>query len=226
MVLPNDHLSFYQFDRSRGSPALQKFFTEELAGTLVSDFWAAYGSVESGDKQKCWAHLLRELDAPKEPPGEDWDRFGRRVRRLFKEAVALRTQRGELDQGDYELAATRLERRAAELAAEDWQSPDARRLATRCARHAGELFTFLWREGVDPTNNLAEREVRPAVAMRKNSYQNASPSGAQTQAVLMSVLRTLKRRGHNPLAALTEAVSHYAANGKLPPITDSVASDR
>ncbi|MGL4513747.1 MAG: IS66 family transposase, partial [Lacipirellulaceae bacterium] len=122
-------------------------------------------------------------------------------------------------------AVSRLERRAAELAAEDWESPDARRLADRCARHAGELFTFLWHDGVDPTNNLAEREVRPAVQIRKNSYQNASPSGAQTQAVLMTVLRTLKRRGHNPLAALTKAVYHYAATGSLPPLPTASASD-
>ncbi|TWT99794.1 Transposase IS66 family protein [Botrimarina colliarenosi] len=48
--------------------------------------------------------------------------------------------------------------------------------AGRCARHAGELFTFLWRENVDPTNNHAERKVRPALSMRKNSYQNAGPA--------------------------------------------------
>jgi transposase len=220
----NAEVTFYQIDRSRGSPALQKFFTEEFSGTLVTDFWAAYGAVESGDKQKCWAHLLRELDAPKEPPGKDWERFGKRVRRLFKEAIGLRAKRGELAEADSDLAVSRLERRAAELAAEDWESPDARRLATRCAKHAGELFTFLWHDSVDPTNNHAEREVRPAVLIRKNSYQNASPSGATTQAVLMTVLRTLKRRGHNPLAALTQAVSHYAATGEMPPIPTLAAS--
>jgi transposase len=42
----------------------------------------------------------------------------------------------------------------------------------------------------------------------------------------MTVLRSLKRRGHNPLAALTHAVSHYAANGELPPLPTSVAADR
>lgn len=84
----------------------------------MSDFWAAYGAVESGDKQKCWAHLLRELDAPQEPSGDDWERFGRRVRRLFKEALALRAQREELAEADYDLAVSRLERRAAELSSE------------------------------------------------------------------------------------------------------------
>lgn len=61
--------------------------------------------------------------------------------------------------------------------------------------------------------------------MRKNSYQNASPTGAPTQAVLMSVFRTLRRRGYNPLDALTEAVAHYAAKGELPPIPPAGGSD-
>lgn len=53
------------------------------------------------------------------------------------------------------------------------------------------LFIFLWYDDVDPTNNLAEHEVRLAVAMRKNSSQDASPAGALTPAVLMTVFRTL-----------------------------------
>ncbi len=87
-----------------------------------------------------------------------------------------------------------------------------------------ELFTFLWHDGVEPTNNHAEREVRHAAIMRKNSYENASPSGAQTQAVLMTVFRTLKPLGHNPLQALTGAVSHYAATGDPPPLAATIAS--
>ncbi|WP_146561277.1 IS66 family transposase [Posidoniimonas corsicana] len=220
----NNQLTFYQIDKSRGSPALQKFFTEEFTGTLITDFFSAYHAVDAGDKQKCWAHLLRELDAPKAPTKDDWQRFGRRVRRLFKDACTLRVERDALDEPAYEDRIFRLEGRALRLAQEDWESPDARRLAKRIGKHAGELFTFLWHDDVDPTNNHAEREVRPAVQIRKNSYQNASPSGAHTQAVLMTVLRTLKRRGSNPLHALTEAVKNYAAIGRLPEIPAAVAS--
>jgi hypothetical protein len=54
--------------------------------------------------------------------------------------------------------------------------------------------------------------------MRKNSYQNASHTGAHTQAVLMTVLRTLKRRGHDPLRSLTQAVRQYAKTGELTPM--------
>ena len=55
-------------------------------------------------------------------------------------------------------------------------------------------------EGVPSSNNHAEREVRPAVLMRKASYGNQSERGAATRAVLMSVCRTLKNRGLDPPA--------------------------
>jgi len=226
----NHETTFYQIDRSQGSPALAKFFQSKFSGTLVTDFWSAYEQVCAGDKQKCWADQLRELDAPKKPAPEelsdDWERFGRRVKRLFKDAVKLASQRDELEESAYELAISRLERRVGELAQEEWKSADARRLAKRLDKYGHELFTFLWYDDVDPTNNHAEREVRPAVQMRKNSYQNASQKSDLTQAVLMTIFRTLRRRGHNPLTTLTEAVTHYAATGQLPDLPAVNPSDK
>jgi hypothetical protein len=157
----NRDLTYYLIDRARGSPALQQFFQREFAGTLITDFWAPYAAVSAGDKQKCWAHLLRELEAPKEPPGPDWERFGRRVRRLFQEAVKLRAQRDELAEADYDLAVARLENRALALADEQWESLDARRLAGRIGRHGRELFTFLWYDDVARSPRSRRRNGRP-----------------------------------------------------------------
>ncbi len=58
---------------------------------------------------------------------------------------------------------------------------------------------------------------------RKNSYANGSEDGAETQAILMSVFRTLKQRGHNPVSAVTEAVRAYLQTGQLPPLPPQVA---
>ena len=65
-------------------------------------------------------------------------------------------------------------------------------------------------------NNHGERAIRPAVIIRKNSYGNRSQRGADCQAVLMSVYRTLKQRGHDPLATITSALAEYLTTGKLP----------
>ena len=70
--------------------------------------------------------------------------------------------------------------------------------------------------GVPATNNRAEREIRPAVLMRKASYGNASQRGAETRAVLMSVYRTLKSRGLDPIAEVRRALETYAKTGTFP----------
>jgi len=55
-------VTYYMIDRSRGENALKKFFTEAFAGTLITDFWGAYGRVKAAFRQKCLAHLFRELE--------------------------------------------------------------------------------------------------------------------------------------------------------------------
>ncbi len=54
-------------------------------------------------------------------------------------------------------------------------------------------------------NNFEERQIRPAVILRKNSQSNRSDRGAATQAILMSVYRTLKLRGLNPTKTIADA---------------------
>ena len=61
-------LTYYMIDRSRGSPALKRFFKKEFAGVLVTDFWAAYNAVVSAKKQKCLPHLLRDHQADRALP--------------------------------------------------------------------------------------------------------------------------------------------------------------
>ncbi len=93
----------------------------------------------------------------------------------------------------------------------------------RLRRHASELFTFLDHPEVPFDNNFGERQIRPAVIARKNSYANGSEDGGETHAVLMRVFRTLKQRGHNPVAVMTEAVRTYLQTGKLPPLPGPTA---
>ena len=75
-----------------------------------------------------------------------------------------------------------------------------------------------------PTNNRAEREIRPAVLMRKASYGNGSATGAETRAILMSIYRTLRARGLDPLAETRKALETLAHTGALPPLPDKTTS--
>ena len=70
-------------------------------------------------------------------------------------------------------------------------------------------------------NNFGERQIRPAVILRKNSQSNRSEQGAATQAILMSVYRTLKLRGLNPTKTIAGALRAYVQTGSLPPLPDA-----
>ena len=218
-------LTYYMIDRSRGSPALKKFFKKEFAGVLVTDFWSAYNAVVCAHKQKCLPHLLRDIKRTQHyhKPGGDWPAFSKQLKRLIRDALRLSKRRRELSAEAFASRRRRLERRLRALIAQPWENQHARRLVKRLRRHESELLTFLNHPEVPSDNNHAEREIRPAVIVRKNSYANGSEDGAETQAVLMSIFRTLKQRGHNPISAVVEAVRTYLRTGQLPSLPGPIA---
>jgi hypothetical protein len=214
----NDRNCYYMIERSRGSPALQKFFTEEFEGVLISDFWSAYESVCAEDRQYCLVHLLRELEKVDDHNNSpEWKAFAKKLRRLLHDGIRLR-KRSDFAVGAFQGRVQRLNVRLAELAAEEPIDGDTRRLTKRLRKYAEYLFTFLDYDHVPFENNFAERQIRPAVILRKNSQSNRSDQGAATQAVLMSVYRTLRLRGLDPTKTIADALKTYLTTGQLPPL--------
>jgi transposase len=213
-------LTYYMIDRCRGSPALLKFFVEEFGGTLVSDFWGAYNAVACALRQTCLVHLLRELEHTEKykSPGKHWPAFAKKLRRLLGDAIRLWRRRDQLPEATYASRRRRLAIRLEQLIDTAWNDAHAKRLVKRLRRHRNDLFTFLDQPDVPFENNAAERAIRPAVIIRKNSYGNRSARGADCQAVLMSVFRTLKQRGHDPIHTVVAALATYLTTGKLPPL--------
>ena len=218
--------TYYLIDRSRGSPALMKFFIEEFAGTLVSDFWGAYNAVACALRQTCLVHLLRDLEHVDKykRPGPHWPVFAKKLRRLVGDAIRLWRRQDELPAEQYQSRRDRLHRRLAEMIDTPWEDGQAKRLIKRLRRHRNDLFTFLDQPGVPFENNEAERTIRPAVIIRKNSYGNRSQHGADCQAVLMSVFRTLKQRGRDPITTICNALATYLKTGQLPPLPENITS--
>ena len=160
-------LTYYMIDRSRGSPALMKFFTEAFAGTLVSDFWGAYNAVQCGSRQKCLVHLLRDLEYVEQYRAVDnhWSEFAKKLRRLIHDAMRLT----QYEPAERTSRRHRLNVRLPALIDAQWKHREARRLIKRLRRHCNDLFTFLDYDNVPYDNNHAERAIRPAVIIRKNS---------------------------------------------------------
>jgi len=220
------NVTFYMINRSRGSPALMKFFVEEFAGTLVTDFWAAYNAVVCALRQTCLVHLLRELEHTEKykSPGKHWPEFAKKLRRLLGDAIRLWRVRAEMPEAVYASRRDRIAARLQELLDTPWQDRHAKRLIKRLRRHQNDLFTFLDQPDVPFDNNTAERAIRPAVIIRKNSYGNRSERGADCQAVLMSIFRTLKQRGHDPIRTIVATLTQYLTTGLLPPFALNLKS--
>ena len=212
--------TIYLIDRSRGSPAIAEFFTEFFNGVLVTGFWAAYNTVACAWRQMCLVHLLRELKKVDKylDTSEDWDKFRKRLKRLVLDAIRLWQRRKEYSKETYASRQSRIIGRLDTLIADDWANKNATRLVKRLRKYHDHLFTFLELPYVPFENNFAEREIRPAVIMRKNSYCNRSDKGADTQAILMTVFRTLKQRNLNPVDSVVQALRQYNLTGNLPPL--------
>jgi transposase len=209
----------YLIDRRRGKPVVAKFFRKAFRGTLVSDFWGAYNAVVCGSRQVCLAHLLRDLEHVEryKSPSREWAPFAKKLRRLVRDAIRL-SRWEDRTRPEYASRRQRLDARLDALMALPWKDKQARRLLKRFRRHREHLFTFLDDPAVPFDNNAGERAIRPAVIIRKNSHGNRSQRGADTQAVLMSIYRTLKQRGHDSLKTITDGLADYLRTGKLPPL--------
>lgn len=221
----NHRSCYYLIDKSRGSAALQKFFIQTYQGTLVSDFWAAYFNVACDDRQMCIAHLLRELfKVDDRNDAVQWKAFSKQLKRLLRDGLRLR-KRSDFSKKRYASRIGLINTRLWTLADATYHDADANRLAERISKYRDYLFTFLDTPGVPPDNNHAERMIRPAVIIRKNSLCNRSEQGAATQAVLMSIYRTLKLRGRNPTQTIAEALKTYLITGKLPDLPAQAVAD-
>jgi len=216
----NSELTYYMINRSRGSPALDEFFQEYFDGVLITDFWAAYNAVSCADRQMCLVHLLGELKkvAMYKDSSGDWAAFSGKLKRLVRDSIRLWKRREQLDGRLYTHRRKLIEHRLRELIEAQWANSQAKRLCKRLDTYEDYLFTFLDKPYVPFDNSHAERSIRPAVIMRKNSYSNRSDKGARTQSTLMSIFRTLKQRNANPISTVAQALSQYIQTENLPPL--------
>lgn len=215
----NERIAYYLISPSRASPVLKQVLGEFFKGILICDFFGAYNKITAFLKQRCLLHLLRDMIRTSvfhRTP--QWRCFSKKLKRLVKDALRLALRRCELPPEVYHKRYHLLRDRLAQLISQTYQDRQCLRLVKRLKRHQNELFTFLEHPEVTADNNHAERMIRPAVIARKNSYCNRSHKGAQTQAIMMSIFRTLHLQKKDTIVILEEALKLYCQKGSLPPL--------
>ena len=199
---------------SRAGRVVDAALGSDFAGVLVSDFYAAYDHVPTA-KQRCWAHLLRDVHTlcQQHPNDAALAAWAKQLHRLFERGRAGATgpTRGSRAAQRRQWALrTKLQAELRELATLPATEPPPvyRTLARRLRRYEGELFTFVTAPGVPPDNNAAERSLRPLVTQRKISGGTRSPDGSATLMIASTLFGTWQLQGRDPLQACRALLTH------------------
>jgi transposase len=211
---------FYKIALTRGAEVLVQLLGEVFTGILCSDRCASYLKYHKGEGQFCWAHFKRNILGIQEiGKTTDAERFCRdalalhaRLFRLwhrFRDGPGVRY--GPISREQLIAKSIPLEKKFFALADRYLDSPDkdVANLALALMQHFERFFAFLRHEGVEPTNNVAERALRCAVQWRKISFGSRSAQGEVAVARLLTVTRTCRMQNRAPLDYLVNALRSY-----------------
>jgi transposase len=190
-----------------------------LEGILVSDRGSQFGFWAMAYRQICWAHLIRKFVAFSERADEG-RQIGDGLLLIAQATLAAwhRVRDGTLSRakfrviaGNAQLAIERLLERGVAL--------HLRGVSGACEdvlAHKQALFNFAYEPGVEPTNNRAERALRPFVLWRKVSYGSQSERGCVFAQRIMTVAHSLRQQGRSVLQFLIQACQ-AALHDSTPP---------
>ncbi len=204
----------YFLRRGRGKAVVDEVLGDQFAGVLVSDFYAAYHH-HDGPKQRCWAHLLRDIHDLRAlyPDDDRLAQWADAIHQLYRQATAFTHPSEQQRPGS----------KSSNGAPPNWPWNSAcwpsavptrmthrrrpPRLCRRMENHIKELFLFVAEPEVPPDNNAAERSLRPVVISRKISGGTRSAAGTNTKMTLASIFGTWRVQGFNPLTACRQLLT-------------------
>jgi transposase len=212
-------MALFLIRASRGAKVAQELLGAAFAGILVSDRWSAYAWVDVARRQLCWAHLLRQFRGFQDRGPEA---------RVIGEALELLTETmfhvwhgvrdGTMTRAAFQEFIENLRPHVVARLQEGVACP-VQPVAGRCREILAlepALWTFAHVEGVEPTNNAAERILRPGVLWRKRSFGTDSPNGSRFVERILTVVTTLRLQKRHVLDYLT-AACEAALHGTTPP---------
>jgi transposase len=211
---------------SRGSKVAKELIGEGFKGIVNSDRWSAYSWIDSELRQLCWAHLQRDFQKLVDRGGIsakigktllDWSdkmfEYWQRVRDGTLKRSSFYTYLSEIRQHTI----------ATLEAGAVCRNSKTARFCKNILKLQSALWTFARIEGVEPTNNAAERAVRKPVLWRKGSFGTDSPKGSRFVERILTTVATLRAQNRNVLDYLVEACSAAERSRNVPSLLPDVA---
>jgi transposase len=212
-------LTVFQVDRRRGGAVVDALLGADFAGVVGSDRWSAYSRFPAEQRALCWAHLKRAFQGLVDRGGEA-EPVGRwglaEIGRLF--ALWHRFRAEEFGREELRRRLVPLQARLGRLLRRGQENPDGKAagLCRELTKWWPALWTFARREGVEPTNNVSERALRPAVLWRKGSFGADSEAGSRFAERVLTVVATCRQQGRSLLSFLV-AAGEAALGSSAPP---------
>jgi transposase len=206
---------------SRGGSVARELLGETFAGILVTDRYSAYNWYPVRWRQVCWAHLLRDFAAIRDRGGRS-EELGEALLAQAHQMFTWwhRVREGTLQRSTFRAYMTPL-RREIERLLEAGRHCGVPKTAGTCRdilKRRAALWTFVQLEGVEPTNNTAERAIRPGVLWRKGSFGTQSEAGSRFVESMLTVVTTLQQQQRNVFEYLTEACEAALCGDAAPPL--------
>jgi transposase len=218
MVFATDVATVYQVRPRHRNEEVRERIPADYKGVMITDRGTSYDAVELAmvKKQKCLSHVLRSLSEVLERKSRGARRFAQRLKDLLKQALAMWHERRAGPGPDFADRLRCLKGSITDhLRDRTLSDCDNQRILNELGRchDAGSLVRFLDEPSIEPTNNRAERALRPAVIARKVSQCTKTGRGTRAFEAWTSVLRTLSRTGSGPtlldaVVRLTQPAAH------------------
>lgn len=211
-VFVNYSCTYYTVLQSRARAVVEEVLGKQFGGVLVSDCLAIYDDLNPL-QQKCYSHHLKAISEGLKLAGAAGSDYLLQLRALLHTGLILKGLQADGEPERFAQCLLGLKRRAAALLEAPRSSEVEEKVRMRLWKQRDHLFTFLERADVPATNNLAQRQLRPAVIARKISCGNKTAKGVQAWAVLASLAATCRQNRQSFVAELCRHLPLPPARG-------------
>lgn len=198
--------TFFACRTSRAATVLKTLLGEGFRGVIHCDRAKMYWSL--GRLQWCWAHLTRDFQSWIDSSCSIRRRLGHDLMRQTKKLFALwqKVRDGTLSRESFQQQMKPIRQEVEDLLLRGCFRASTKRSCKELWKYRERLWTFVDVEGVEPTNNAAERSLRHAVIWRKLSFGTKSASGSRFVERMLTVIETCRMQKKDVFAWLVDAV--------------------
>lgn len=218
IVRTTENSTAFKIEKSRSQKIFNEIF-QGYNGILISDRCPTYNAHQGG-RQLCLAHIARDfnkISERKNLDGKIGKKLAEELNAIFKKWHAFKQNLMTRKELQCILEVTHIRCiKVLLIIGSLLKNTKTGRTCKNLLKIFNYLWTFIYEEDIEPTNNLAERDLRPSVIWRKLSFGTQSMEGEQYVERILSIIGTMKKRNKNALEYLYCCFQSHIREGPIP----------